>query len=120
MKKIIKDPFWDYENDILNDFSRVELSLGEFTNFLNFDLTDEDINKELKKRRFCHQESQKLMKYVIDNFNEKQIKIFIYFFIFELTQVEIGELMKISQAYVSFILKTMKKKILDDFYACKK
>jgi DNA-directed RNA polymerase specialized sigma subunit len=120
MNKIIKDPFWDYENDILNDFSKIEVYLGEFNTFSKIDLSDDEIDSILKRRKYYYEMSQKLLKYVVTNFDEKHIKVFVYFFIFGLTQGEIGKLMNISQAYVSFLLKKVKKQILENFRICNK
>jgi RNA polymerase sigma factor (sigma-70 family) len=120
MNKIIKDPFWDYENDILNDFSRIEVCLGEFNTFSKVDLSEEEIDNVLERRKYYYEMSQKLLHYVVTNFDEKHAKVFIYFFVFGLTQGEIGKLMNISQAYVSFLLKKVKKQILDNFNICNK
>ncbi|MFH7835011.1 MAG: hypothetical protein QXL51_00235 [Candidatus Aenigmatarchaeota archaeon] len=106
--KYIKDPYWDYENDILNDFSRIELSLSEFS----FSEKDDSL---IEKRRFAYRVCQKVIKYVLTWENPLWVEVFFKYFVFGKSQVEIGEEIGKTQAYVSHIVKKIREKILIDF-----
>jgi hypothetical protein len=110
MQHRVKDPYWDCEKDILNDFSKIEIPLE------SFDFFRDNISSDLNRRRFRTKVIYKVLKFARESLNDLQLKVFLSYFILQKSQVEIEKDLGITQAYVSYIIKGIVKKMRNAFH----
>lgn len=109
-KTFIKDPYWDSDIEILNDFSKIEFPLeGDGI------IKENQIDQILYRRRFAYKLSQKVFRYISQLGNPLWLEVFFKYFILGKSQVEISEELHKTQAYVSYIVREIKKQVKKDF-----